>query len=100
MTSMVRFERVWRERAAEAVLIRSGARGLERPLKGITTERRLMAASRPLVFDRKAVAPGARSLRKGDFLERDHVASIVGSMRAPGWLITMPDWAVKNSRKG
>ena len=45
MTSMVRFERVWRERAAEAVLIRSGARGLERPLKGIATERLLMAGT-------------------------------------------------------
>ena len=59
-----------------------------------------MAASRPLVFDRKAVAPGARSLRKGDFLEQDHVVSTVGSVQVPGWLITMPDWVVQNNRMG
>jgi hypothetical protein len=63
-------------------------------------QRQELAASRPLVFDRKAVAPGARSLRKGGFLEQDHVASIVGSVQAPGWLITMPDWVVKNHRNG
>lgn len=45
MTSMVHFERVWRERGADAVLIRSDARGLERPLKGIATERLLMGGS-------------------------------------------------------
>lgn len=62
--------------------------------------RPLLAASRPLVFDSKAVAPGARSLRKRDFLEQDHVAGIVGSVRAPGWLITRPDWVVQNNRNG
>jgi hypothetical protein len=63
-------------------------------------ERLLVAASRPLVFDRIAGAPGARSLSNWDFLEQVDAAGIVGNIQAPRWLITTPDRVVQSNRNG